>query len=32
MAGYELGDDAWSVSCRAYAFGRRRLSRVEGPG
>ena len=28
MAAYELGDDSWSVGCRAYAFGKQRLRRV----
>jgi hypothetical protein len=28
MASYEMGDDAWSVGCRAYAFGRHRLARA----
>jgi hypothetical protein len=32
MASYELGDDAWSVSCRAYAFGRSRLARAATSG
>jgi hypothetical protein len=32
MASFELGDDAWSVGCRAYAFGRHRLSRVAEAG
>ncbi|HEV7267723.1 MAG TPA: hypothetical protein VGN83_22885 [Falsiroseomonas sp.] len=32
MASYELGDDAWSVGCRAYAFGRSRLARAAGSG
>jgi hypothetical protein len=27
MASYDLGDDASSVGCRAYAFGRHRLAR-----
>jgi hypothetical protein len=25
LAAYEMGDDSWSVGCRAYAFGRHRL-------
>ena len=32
MASYELGDDAWSVGCRAYAFGRHRLARAANSG
>lgn len=28
MAAYELGDDSWSVGCRAYSFGRHRLQRL----
>jgi hypothetical protein len=32
MASYELGDDAWSVGCRAFAFGRHRLKRVVASG
>ena len=28
MASYEMGDDSWSVGCRAYAFGKQRLKRV----
>ena len=28
MARYELGDDSWSVGCRAYAFGKQRLRRA----
>ncbi|MFC7474672.1 hypothetical protein ACFQS7_09930 [Dankookia sp. GCM10030260] len=28
MASYELGDDPWSVGCRAFAFGRHRLKRA----
>ena len=28
MASTELGDDAWSIGCRAYAFGRHRLVRL----
>ena len=28
MASVELGDDAWSIGCRAYAFGRHRLRRL----
>ena len=32
MASYELGDDPWSVSCRAFAFGRHRLERAAQSG
>lgn len=28
MAAPELGDDSWSVGCRAYSFGRHRLQRL----
>ena len=28
MARYEMGDDSWSVGCRAYAFGKQRLRRA----
>src|SRR6476660_9497391 len=28
MASYALGDDPWSVGCRAIAFGRHRLQRA----
>lgn len=28
MASYDMGDDGWSVGCRAYAFGKRRLKRA----
>jgi hypothetical protein len=28
LAAYEMGDDFWSVGCRAYAFGRHRLKRI----
>ncbi len=28
MAAYEMGDDSWSVGCRAYAFGKQRLRRA----
>ena len=28
MAVYEMGDDSWSVGCRAYAFGKQRLKRA----
>ncbi|MDQ2804946.1 MAG: hypothetical protein M3Y41_20580 [Pseudomonadota bacterium] len=28
LAAYEMGDDSWSVGCRAYSFGRQRLKRV----
>ena len=27
-----MGDDSWSVSCRAYAFGRQRLRRAAERG
>ncbi len=30
LAAYEMGDDSWSVGCRAYAFGRHRLKRMAG--
>jgi hypothetical protein len=32
MASYELGDDPWSVGCRAFAFGRHRLQRAAASG
>ena len=32
MASYELGDDPWSVGCRAFAFGRHRLKRAAASG
>lgn len=32
MASYELGDDPWSVGCRAYAFGKHRLQRAAERG
>jgi hypothetical protein len=32
MASYELGDDPWSVGCRAFAFGRHRLERAARSG
>jgi hypothetical protein len=32
LAAYEMGDDSWSVGCRAYAFGRHRLLRVAESG
>ena len=32
MASYELGDDPWSVGCRAFAFGRNRLQRAAASG
>jgi len=32
LAAYEMGDDAWSVGCRAYSFGRQRLKRVAEAG
>ena len=28
MAAYDMGDDGWSVGCRAYAFGKQRLRRA----
>lgn len=28
LAAYDMGDDSWSVGCRAYAFGKQRLKRV----
>lgn len=32
LATYEMGDDSWSVGCRAYSFGRQRLKRVAEDG
>ena len=32
LAAYEMGDDSWSVGCRAYAFGKQRLKRVAESG
>ena len=32
MASFEMGDDTWSVGCRAYAFGRQRLKRAAERG
>ena len=32
MASYEMGDDPWSVGCRAFAFGRNRLQRAAASG
>src|SRR3954465_13241072 len=32
MARYELGDDPWSVGCRAFAFSRHRLQRAASSG
>ena len=32
MAAYEMGDDSWSVGCRAYAFGKQRLRKVAASG
>ena len=32
MASYEMGDDPWSVGCRAFAFGRNRLQRAASSG
>ncbi|MCB4825384.1 hypothetical protein [Roseicella aerolata] len=32
MASYELGDDPWSIGCRAFAFGRHRLQRAAASG
>ncbi len=28
LAAYDMGDDGWSVGCRAYAFGKQRLKRA----
>lgn len=32
MASHELGDDPWSIGCRAYAFSRHRLRRTAEAG
>ena len=32
LASYEMGDDPWSVGCRAFAFGRHRLRRTAEAG
>ena len=32
LAAYEMGDDSWSVGCRAYAFGKQRMKRVAESG
>ncbi|MDB5963484.1 MAG: hypothetical protein JWP59_4778 [Massilia sp.] len=32
LASYEMGDDPWSVGCRAFAFGRNRLQRAAASG
>ena len=32
LASYEMGDDPWSVGCRAFAFGRHRLERAAASG
>ncbi|WP_426955586.1 hypothetical protein [Muricoccus radiodurans] len=32
MASYDLGDDPWSIGCRAFAFGRHRLKRAASSG
>ena len=32
MASYAMGDDPWSVGCRAFAFGRHRLERAAASG
>jgi hypothetical protein len=32
LASYEMGDDPWSVGCRAFAFGRNRLERAASSG
>jgi drug/metabolite transporter (DMT)-like permease len=32
MASEEMGDDAWSIGCRAYAFSRHRLRRTAEAG
>ncbi|WP_158743989.1 hypothetical protein [Acidisphaera sp. L21] len=32
LAAYDMGDDSWSVGCRAYAFGKQRLRRVADAG
>ena len=32
LASYAMGDDPWSVGCRAFAFGRNRLQRAAASG
>jgi len=32
MASPEMGDDSWSIGCRAYAFGRQRMRRAAEAG
>ena len=32
LAAFDMGDDSWSVGCRAYAFGRQRLRRAAQRG
>ena len=32
MASHEMGDDPWSIGCRAFAFGRHRLQRAANSG
>lgn len=32
LASVEMGDDSWSIGCRAYAFGRQRLRRAAERG
>jgi hypothetical protein len=32
LASYEMGDNPWSVGCRAFAFGRNRLERAASSG
>jgi hypothetical protein len=32
LAAFEMGDDNWSVGCRAYAFGKQRLKRLAESG
>ena len=32
LASPELGDDTWSIGCRAYAFGKQRLQRAAERG
>jgi hypothetical protein len=32
LASYEMGDDPWSVGCRAFAFGRHRPERAASSG
>jgi hypothetical protein len=32
LAAFEMGDDNWSVGCRAYAFGKQRLKRLADSG